>query len=86
MNEREIAKVASRVVGVIDNTMTRLADKSGHQMAEAVYNAVALTMLTRICVGLSENRGADAYKHYWHDVTETMDDIIERYGCTTVKH
>ena len=79
-------KVALRMVLAIDQSFDDLAKKSGHEFAEGTYNAVAMTMLTRICAGLIENRGQKAFEQYWEDVTEVMNQLVEQLACQETRH
>ena len=86
MESKEMQKVALRMILAIDESFDGLAKKSGHEFAEKVYNAVAMTMLTCICAGLVENRGQKAFEQYWEEVTEVMNDLVEKLACQETRH
>lgn len=83
---KAMQKVALRMILAIDQSFDDLAKKSGHEFAEGTYNAVAMTMLTRICAGLIENRGQKAFEQYWEEVTEIMNDLVEQLACQETRH
>ena len=83
---KAMQKVALRMILAIDKSFDDLAKKSGHEFAEGAYNAVAMTMLTRICAGLVENRGQKAFEQYWEDVTEVMNDLVQQLACQETRH
>jgi hypothetical protein len=83
---KEMQKVALRMILTIDKSFDDLSKKSGHEFAEGTYNAVAMTMLTRICAGLVENRGKKAFEQYWEDVTEVMNELVENLTCQETRH
>ena len=70
----------------IDKSFDDLAKKSGHEFAEGTYNAVAMTMLTRICAGMALNRGQHAFEEYWSDITDTMKELVEQIACKETRH
>ena len=83
---KAMQKVALRMILAIDKSFDDLAKKSGHEFAEGTYNAVAMTMLTRVCAGLAENRGQKAFEQYWEDVTEVMNDLVQQLACKETRH
>jgi hypothetical protein len=85
-DSKAMQKVALRMISAIDKSFDDLAKKSGHEFAEGTYNAVAMTMLTRVCAGLVENRGQKAFEQYWEDVTEVMNDLVQQLACQDTRH
>jgi hypothetical protein len=83
---KAMQKVALRMILAIDKSFDDLAKKSGHEFAEGTYNAVAMTMLTRVCAGLVENRGKKAFEQYWEEVTEIMNDLVQQLACKETRH
>lgn len=83
---KEVQKVALRMIATIDKAFDELSDKAGHEFADTAYNAVAMTMLTRVCAGLVENRGQKAFEQYWEDVTEVMNDLVQQLACKETRH
>ena len=86
MSDKEIAKIALRVVATIDNTFDELAKRVDYKTAEGAYNAVAMTMLTRICAGMALNRGQHEFEEYWSDITDTMKELVKQIACKETRH
>jgi hypothetical protein len=83
MNHKKIAQAAQKFYVDLDRSFSEFED---HQFAEHTYNALTLTMLTKICLGIAETSGQESFEHYWHDVTETMQEIVRKNACKTTKH
>jgi hypothetical protein len=83
---KEIQKVALRMIATIDKAFDELSDKAGHEFADTAYNAVAMTMVVHVCASLAKNRGKKAYQQYWEEVTEIMNGLVEQLACEETRH
>jgi len=84
--EIEIAKTAYAMVKSIGHHVDQLGEQHDHDFAERVYNSVALTMLTKICLGIVEHDGPAAFESYWSDVDTKLREMIEAFACMPTKH
>ena len=86
MTEIEIAKIAYAMVKSIGHQVDQIGEQHDQTFAEQVYNSVALTMLTKICLGIAENNGAAAFESYWSDVDSKLREMIQTFACMPTKH
>ena len=63
-----------------------LGEQHDSNFAEQVFNSVALTMLTKICLGIAENNGTAAFESYWSDVDSKLREMIQTFACEPTKH
>ena len=63
--EIEIAKTAFAMVKSIGHHIDLIEEQHDSNFAEQVFNSVALTMLTKICLGIAEHNGTAAFESYW---------------------
>ena len=84
--EIEIAKTAFAMVKSINHHVDLLEEQYDTEFAEQVYSSVALTMLTKICLGIAENNGTAAFESYWSDVDSKLREMIKTFACTPTKH
>jgi hypothetical protein len=84
--EIEIAKIAYAMVKSISHHVDLIGEQHDSDFAEQVYNSVALTMLTKICLGIAENNGTAAFESYWSDVDSKLREMIEAFACMPTKH
>jgi hypothetical protein len=43
-------------------------------------------MLTKICLGIAENNGHEAFESYWSDVDSKLREMIQTFACMPTKH
>jgi len=86
MDHLEIAKIAYGMVCSINDHASKVAEEHDSEFAEQVYNSVALTMLTKIAMGIYENCGQEAFEDYWSDVNNKLRDMIKTFACEPTKH
>jgi hypothetical protein len=84
--EIEIAKTAFEMVKSINQQINELYEKHDEEFADQVYNGVALTLITKICIALCEQNGHAAFESYWSDVDSKMRGMIKAFACTPTKH
>ena len=84
--EIEIAKTAYAMVRSISIHVDQIGEQHDSDFAEQVYNSVALTMLTKICLGIAENNGAAACESYWSEVDCKLREMIQTFACMPTKH
>ena len=84
--EIEIAKTAFAMVKSIGHHIDLIEEQHDSNFAEQVFNSVALTMLTKICLGIAENNGTAAFEIYWSDVDSKLREMIQTFACTPTKH
>jgi hypothetical protein len=84
--EIEIAKTAFTMVKSIGHHVDLIGEQHDSDFAERVYNSVALTMLTKICLGIVENNGTAAFESYWSDVDSKLREMIQTFACEPTKH
>ena len=84
--EIEIAKTAFAMVKSINHHVDLLEEQYDTEFAEQVYNSVALTMLTKICMGIVEHNGFLEFESYWSDVNSKMREMVKTFACQPTKH
>jgi len=84
--EIEIAKTAHAMVKSIGHHVDLISEQHDSEFAERVYNSVALTMLTKICLEIAENGGPSAFESYWSDVDSKLREMIKAFACMPTKH
>jgi hypothetical protein len=84
--EIEIAKTAFAMVKSISHHVDLIGEQHDSDFAEQVYNSVALTMLTKICLGIAEHNGHAAFESYWSDVDSKLREMIQTFACEPTKH
>ncbi len=84
--EIEIAKTAYAMVKSISHHVDQIGEQHDSDFAEQVYNSVALTMLTKICLGIAESNGHEAFESYWSDVDSKLREMIQTFACMPTKH
>ena len=84
--EIEIAKTAYAMVKSIGNHIDLIEEQHDSNFAEQVFNSVALTMLTKICLDIAENNGTAAFESYWSDVDSKLREMIQTFACEPTKH
>ena len=84
--EIEIAKTAFAMVKSIGHHIDLIEEQHDSNFAEQVFNSVALTMLTKICLGIVENNGTAAFESYWSDVDSKLREMIQTFACEPTKH
>jgi hypothetical protein len=84
--EIEIAKTAHAMVKSIGHHVDLICEQHDSDFAERVYNSVALTMLTKICLEIAENGGSSAFESYWSDVDSKLREMIQTFACQPTKH
>jgi hypothetical protein len=84
--EIEIAKTAFAMVKSIDQQIKELYEKHDQEFADQVYNGVALTLITKICIALCEQNGHTAFESYWSDVDSKMRVMVKAFACKPTKH
>jgi hypothetical protein len=84
--EIEIAKAAYAMVKSIGHHIDLIEEQHDSDFAEQVFNSVALTMLTKICLGIAENGGHSAFESYWSEVDTKLREMIEAFACMPTKH
>ncbi len=84
--EIEIAKTAFEIVKIINYQINKLYEKHDEEFADQVYNGVALTLMTKICIALCEQNGHAAFESYWSDVDGKMREMVKTFACEPTKH
>ena len=84
--EIEIAKTAFAMVKSIGHHIDLIEEQHDSNFAEQVFNSVALTMLTKICMGIVEHNGFLEFESYWSDVNSKMREMIQTFACEPTKH
>ena len=84
--EIEIAKTAFAMVKSINHHVDLLEEQYDTEFAEQVYSSVALTMLTKICMGIVEHNGFLEFESYWSDVNSKMREMVQTFACEPTKH
>lgn len=84
--EIEIAKTAFEMVKIINHEMSKLYEKHDEEFADQVYNGVALTLITKICIALCEQNGHSAFESYWAEVDGKMREVVNTFACQPTKH
>ena len=84
--EIEIAKTALGMVKSIDQQINELYEKHDQEFADQVYNGVALTLITKICIALCEQNGHAAFESYWSEVDGRMREMVKTFACEPTKH
>lgn len=84
--EIEIAKAAFEMVKIINQQFNKLYEKHDEEFADQVYNGVALTLITKICIALCEQNGHAAFESYWSEVDGKMREIVKTFACEPTKH
>ena len=84
--EIEIAKTALGMVKSIGQHVDLISEQHDSNFAEQVFNSVALTMLTKICLGIVEHNGHAAFESYWSDVDSKLREMIKTFACEPTKH
>jgi hypothetical protein len=49
-------------------------------------DSVALTMLTKICLGIAEHNGHAAFESYWSYVDSKLREMVKTIACEPTKH
>jgi hypothetical protein len=84
--EIEIAKTAFAMVKSIGQQINELYEKHDEEFVDQVYNGVALTLITKICIALCEQNGHTAFESYWSDVDSKMRGMVKAFACEPTKH
>ena len=84
--EIEIAKTALGMVKSIGHHIDLIEEQHDSGFAEQVFNSVALTMLTKICLGIAEHNGHAAFESYWSDVDSKLREMVKTFACQPTKH
>ena len=85
-NDLEIAKTAFEMVKSIGHHIDLIEEQHDSNFAEQVFNSVALTMLTKIALGIAEHNGHAAFESYWSDVDSKLREMIQTFACEPTKH
>ena len=84
--EIEIAKTAFEIVKIINYQINKLYEKHDEEFADQVYNGVALTLITKICIALCEQNSHSAFESYWAEVDGKMREVVNTFACQPTKH
>lgn len=83
---KELKKIIASMLSLIEQKCYEVSEKLGQESAEHAYDAVTFAMLTRVCTGLAEDRGQEAFKNYWKLITEVMTKVVEQIDCKQTRH